>query len=452
MPYTAPVRTNVSSSTITVAQRGFGTINILDEHNQYLERTKSFSEIEEAALVFPTYSQAYKAIAAAFSVDPKPQTVMVTRRKCNATLTVDTPSNGKVYSVRIRESASVFHNISYTASGVDTATTVAAALVSAINGVTSLAAIVTASNSAGVVTIVRDGVADFSIDMAGLSNLVIGKVSGAEAFATTMAAALGETEEFYAVSTTDRTQTHLEQGIAWVATQKRVFVFDTAEATAYATDFSGSSTDWLALPKIAGNKRVGPVFSQVDQHDLFPAIRIFAEKSSYQPGDVIYSNIANLGVLPAKNASGVLLTSVEKGRLMDRGIAYFETFAKVTIARRGTTQGAGTSSWLDETIGADFIEARVNEAVANLLFNRKSDKIGGSARGYGQIKSVIASTLDAMKSSGDKARLLRKYEIIVPSEKDITAAIRAGRKATVTVRAWLEGAIDSVEVNVNLTN
>jgi len=448
MSYIPISETNVTLTTTNVATRGFGTILCIDSHNQFLERVREYSSVEEAAVDFDTTSKAYAAVTAAFSVDPKPKAIKIGRRECDAILTPTTPAAADVYSVAIRTSSSVVTTITVTADSSPTVAEICTALTSAINGNGTLGALLSVTNNTTSITITRDG-GDFAIEAA--VKLTVTNAASSETAADVMAAIQAETTDFYCITSTDRGEAFVTAMAGVVAGTKNVYSYATYDADAYGT-YSPSATDYTAVIKIGGNKRViHPVYVQETQMELYPEIRIFASKSGYQPGDVIYSNIVNLGVLPAKTSAGLLLSNTQKAALASRGLSYFESQNGVTVLRRGAAQGAGTTSWADETIGADYIEARVNEQVQSFFMNQYAEKVGGSSSGYARVESVIRTVLDSMLTNKTTARLLRKYDVTIPTDSEITAAIRAGRVATINIAAYLEGALDSAVINVTLT-
>lgn len=448
MSYIPISETNVTLTTTNVATRGFGTILCIDSHNQFLERFREYSSAEEAAVDLPTTSKAYAAVTAAFSVDPKPKAIKIGRRLCNAVLTPTTTVASTTFTVRIRTSSSVTTTITVTSDSTPTLAEISAALTSAINANGTLSAVLFATDNTGSVTITRDG-GNFAIEL--VENLTIGSEASSESPADVLAAIQAETTDFYCIASTDRGESFVYDMAVAVAATKNVYTYATYDSDAYGT-YSASSTDLTAVIKLGGNKRViHPVYVQESQMELYPEIRIFASKAGYQPGDVIYSNIVNLGILPSKTSDGLLLSNTQKANLAARGLSYFENQNGVTVLRRGAAQGAGTTSWADETIGADYIEARVNEQVQSFFMNQYSEKVGGSSSGYARIESVIRTVLDSMLTNKTTARLLRKYDVTIPTDADITAAIRAGRVATISIAAYLEGALDSAVINVTLT-
>lgn len=456
MSYTPITETNVTQATTNVATRGFGTILVFDNSNYFLSRVKSYSSLEDAATELTTTSLAYKAVSAAFSVDPKPREIKIAKRQCNTVIVPSTVAgaNGSTqykvaFKVPTQDTAIV---ISVTGDSNPTPTEIAILLNTAINANLSLTAQFSTSLSGDAITITRVLGGEYALDVTQFTNVQHAFFPSVESEAETLAYAQSETTDFYCIASTDRTDSHISAMATLIGATKNVFTYATSSNTTYLTALTPSSTDFTGLIKNAGVKRVvHPVYVQASELDKFPEIRVFASKSSYQVGDVIYSNIVNLGILPAKTSTNTLLTNSQKGNLEARGLSYFESKNGVTCFRRGGAQGTGSTSWADETIGADFIEARINEQVQNLLFNQSSEKLGGSATSYARIESVIRTVLDSMKSTSSQARLLRKYTIKLPTEVEITSAIRAGRVATISVAAYLEGAIDSAVINVSLT-
>lgn len=449
MPYQQITDTQVIFDTLSVNQRGVGTLLVLDEHNFTLERIKFYSSLPSAAVDLPSYSKAYKAIEAAFSVNPKPELVALGRRKCDATLLPDVPTVGDVYSVRISY-GNTFSDVSVTASGSPTVTTVGAALAAAINGIPALAAILTATSVAGLVTLVPSGSNVFKLSSA--VKLTVGKVASTESIANTMLAIEAVSKDFYAIIETSRDATYVQELSSWVAASDYVMSYATSLSAAYSTTYSETSSDFPSVMKRAGRPRnINCLYVQADQLDLFPEARIFAVRSRNQPGDVIYSNLTNLGIEPAKTSTGLLLTESERGNLDARGLGYFEYVYGVVTFRRGRSQGAGDSAWADDQVVADFLKARLNEAVATRFFNTNAEKIAGRA-GYIQIANVIQDVMDRMTSTATQARAFQEgsVKITIPTDEEIRTA-RPGRTANIKVSALLEGAWDSAEIVVNLS-
>lgn len=453
MTYVPVSETSVTYNTTNVNQRGFGTILCLDEHNFTLERIVKVASVDEAGAIFPTYTKAYKAAVAAFSVDPKPKEFAIGRRLTSTTLLPATPSNGMQFQVKFKlKNDATIYNIQITAGGGDTVLTIGTSLASAINtNHPALGSAVTATSVAGLVTIVRDSTVDYMVF--DLVNLTAGAVASAESVENTMAAINAETTDFYHIVSTDRTQAHVEALSNYVAASKNTMSFATSLADCYLNAYGPAITDWPGLFKVIGRPRnINVTYCQADQLDLFPEIRVFADNAGYQPGDVIYSNKVNLGILPAKTAEGLLLTQAQRDNLAARGINYFESFGGVTVYRRGFSQAAGASAWSDEIIAGDFFEARANEAVANFLFAQKATKVGAGIAGYGQVESVIRTVGDSMTTVGTTARAFQEgsFDVIPPTADEIRAA-RPGRVGKFAVVAKLEGALDSASISLTLS-
>lgn len=450
MSYNPTVVTNVTQVTTSVAQRGFGDILIIGSHNQFFERVRQYGSLTAVAADFPENTEEYKAAVAAFSVEPKPISIKIGRRRCSSTLTPATPSNGKVYRVTVTAkdgTGTVSSTLTYTADNDDTLSDVGTALAAAINGVPGLASKLTATSSVGVVTITQDAVsADFTVSA--LENLTVGSLASSETAAQVYNAIVAENNEFFAFASTDRSSAFVTALAAVVAATKNSYWYQTNDVNALGV-YSPTVTDYTAVIKQGGNGRAQGIY----HHDmsLYVEVRAFCSQSSYQPGDVIYANHPLPGVPASKNGSGNLLTETEKANLKARGLNFMDYQYKITTLRPGINQGVGENSWIDNQIGADLIEARCNEAVYRTLINANGFKYGMSERGHAALESVIRSVLDGMKTNQSRERLLSKYEITIPRDKDLTFDKRASRKAEIAVKAYLQGAIQDAVINVTLT-
>lgn len=449
MTYVPISKTSVTSDTTTVGQRGFSVALVLGQHNYFLERIKFYGSIEEAAVDLPAYSKEYKAVESAFGANPDLPSVAVGRRLCNSTLLPATPTTGDQFKVRITHSTG-FQDITVTAGGGDTVTSIGTALAAAIN-IPALSTVVTAASVAGLVTLTKVGSAVYKISA--LEKLTAGFVASVEPEATTMNAIIAENRDFYYVVSTDRTSTHLLALAAYIKATDYVMSYATSLADVYGTTLSGSSTDWPATIKLGGNENViNPCYVQADQLDLFPELRIFAVRALSQPGDVIYSNITNTGIQPGKTAEGLLLTESQRDFIASRGLSYFEYNQGGVVAfRRGFSQAAGASAWADDTVIKHFFKARCNEAVTNRFFQTNSGKVAGLP-GYTAIQNVIQAVGDAMTSIGSNVRAFQEnsFKITLPTPDEIRS-YRESRVAKFKISYKLEGAFDSAEVYLSLS-
>lgn len=449
MPYTPISSATVIFDTLAVNQRGFGTPLILDEHNYTLERIK-FYDKDSYQTELPSYSKAYKAISAAFSVNPAPELVALGRRKCNATLLPDVPTVGDVFSVRISY-GSTFTDITYTAPASPTVTSVGAAIAGLINGVPAVAAVLSANSVAGLITLTPVGTGVFKISAP--VKLTVGNVATTENIAATMTAIQAESIDYTAIFETSRATQAITELSDWVAAnQDYVMSYATSLSTTYSTDYSATSSDFPSVFKRAGRPHnVFPVYVQASELDKFPEVRIFANRARSQPGDVIYSNMTNLGIEPAKSSTGELLTKAELARLDARGLSYFEYVKGIVTLRRGRSQGAGDAAWADDTMIKIFTIARIDEALATRHFNTNTRKLGGRP-GIIALVSVIESVMNNMTSVGTEVKAFQEgsVEVTIPTADEIRES-RPGRLAKIKVSAKLESAWDSSETTITFS-
>lgn len=447
--YTPITDTSVVFDTLAVNQQGFGTLLILDQHNFTLNRISYFASLQEAANIFPATSKAYKALQAAFSVNPKPRMVAVGKVKANTTLLPDSPVVGDIFSVSINTTSGP-EVVSVTAPASPTVSGIGSALATAINANTHLQTIVSAASVGGLVTLTAVGSNVYAVTAT--TKLTVGQVPVNEVAADTMAAIMAESVDFTCIIETSRNQYYVQDLSAWVATTDYVMSYATSNSTSYSTEYSDTATDFPAILKRLGRPRnINCVYVQADQLDSFPDARIFAARSRSQPGDVIYSNMTNLGIDVAKNATGGLLTKADFARLDARGLGYFEYVNGVVTFRRGRSQGAGSAAWADNTMIELFTKARVNEAVQNRFFNTNTAKLAGRA-GFIQIASVIEDVLSRMTSKQGISRAFQEgsVSVTIPTDDEIRDA-RPGRIAVFSITAKLEGAWDSADINITVS-
>lgn len=447
MTYQPIVRTVVTDNTTTSNQRAFDKALVLGQHNFFLERIKFYSSVTEAAVDLPSYSKEYKAVSAAFEANVALKTIAVGRRRCASTVLPTTPAVGMVYSFNVVHAGGT-NLVTVTAAGGDTVSTIGGKIVTAIGAITALNTVLTSANVAGLVTLTQVGSANYAIkDIS--ATLTAGFVASVEAESATMAAIEAENPRFYHVVSTDRTSAHITNLSNYIAATRYTMSYATSLADVYGTEMSGTSTDWPALFKLGGKPRnINACYVQADQLDLFPELRVFAVRANAQPGDVIYSNITNIGIQPGKTAEGLLLTKAQMSNIASRGLSYFEydNDSGLVVYRRGFSQAAGAAAWSDEQVIKDFFIARCNEAVTTRFFQTNSNKISGSRPGYIQIQNVIQSVGDAMTSTNTLSRAFMKgtFKVNLPTDEEIRAA-KPYRVGVFNVEARYEGALDSAD-------
>lgn len=450
MTYQPIVRTVVTDNTTTSNQRAFDKALVLGQHNFFLERIKFYSSVTEAAVDLPSYSKEYKAVSAAFEANVALKTIAVGRRRCASTVLPITPATGMDFKFRITHAGGT-HPISVTATGGDTVSTIGGKIVTAITDITSLATVVTPTNVAGLVTLTQaNSTVNYKITEIS-STLTAGFVAAVESVTNTMQAIEAENPRFYHVVSTDRSQAHIESLSDYIAATRYTMSYATSLAEVYTGEITPTPTltDFPAKFKLGGKPRnINACYVQADQLDLFPELRVFAVRANAQPGDVIYSNITNIGIQPGKTAEGLLLTKAQMSNIASRGLSYFEydNDSGLVVYRRGFSQAAGAAAWSDEQVIKDFFIARCNEAVTTRFFQTNSNKISGSRPGYIQIQNVIQSVGDAMTSTNTLSRAFMKgtFKVNLPTDEEIRAA-KPYRVGVFNVEAKYEGALDSAD-------
>lgn len=449
MPYQPIVRTTVTDETVTANPRAFDKALVLGQHNYFLERIKFYSSTTEALADLPSYSKEYKAVAAAFTVNPDLKSIAVGRRRCESTVLPSTPSVGVVYSFNVVHAGGT-NPVTVTAAGGDTVSTIGGKIVTAIVAITALNTVLTSANVAGLVTLTQVGSANFAITAIS-TTLTAGFVASVEPVTTTMQAIEAVNPRFYAVFSTDRTQAHIESLVSYIHTTNYVCSYSTSNSEVYAADITPtpSGTDFPAVFKLAGKPQIiNPCYVTAAELDDFLELRVFAIRANAQPGDVIYSNITTTGMGPAKTSGGLLLTKAQISAIHSRGLSCLEydNDSGLVVFRRGFSQAVGAAAWADEQVIKDFVRARINEAVTTRFFQTNSNKISGRRPGYIQIQNVIQSVGDAMTSTNTLARAFQKgtFKVTIPTDDEIKAAVPY-RVGVFKVEAKYEGALDSAD-------
>ena len=441
MSYNDIVNVSISLDVATVTQTGFGVPLFIDDHMWFLERSKSYGSVADAAKDLPIDSAAYAGVVSAFSGDLSPSVVKVGRRAVTAlTYTPEaTPTEGAVITITLLGSDAQTTVAVYTVQNADTPTDVVTGLKAAIGTVAG-------ATVSGTSTLILTGTtfAITSLTAAGGTYETTGTETGPEAYAAIRA----EDDDFFFVGASDHTAAGVKALAAAVeATTKEYFVA-TNEAASTANAYDVADTDILAVLKTDGMLRSFGFYHQ-DADTAFPEMGYMSILSVAAPGSSILAN--NAAPFGVSSVAGLALSVSQKENLISRNASFVESRGGSNIIRGGTSAGDGTFT-AALIRNRDFAEARLNEDFAQFLISSKVVPYTDS--GITQCQNVAENALDRMVSTETQPNILQErnpYTVNFPLRSEVSTNDVSAGHLVGTAILNLAGSIRDITFTASMT-
>ncbi len=422
---------NISTATQGVTAEGFGIPAILGYHTVFPEVYRQYTSL--SAMVtdgFSTTDPEYLAASAVFAQNPRPTKVIVGRRASAPTLTIRlTPvktTAGFIYTFEIGG-----EEFSVTVQSGDVVADICDDLVTAINASSQA---FTATDNTTHVTVTADNAGDwFSFyNVLSPSDFKAEDVTTDASIATALNTLLAATTEFYGVIPTFTGKAEMVLAAAWAESNKKLLMYQTFDS---AVPLATASNIMLTLQASSYDHTVG-----IWHHDSsqFAHAAWMGSAFPYTPGSEnwAYMTLSGVSASPATVLSETGVSNIEtaKGN-------YYRAYRNLSFTRLGF---AASGEYADVVRGIDWLQARMQENLVNLLANNL--KIPFTDAGL----TLVANVLNGVLLQGVTNGLLVAGSpvVTVPLASAISAEDKAARQLTgVTFSANLAGAINYVVVN-----
>lgn len=419
------VNVQITRQTTPVSQLGFGVVMILGAHKVFNERIRYYQEADSILEDgFEATDPEYIAALAVLSQQPRPVQLAIGRRSVDdVVMTVATVADATNYTVTINGTDFTIN------SGVAaTNITIAAALVSAINGGSE--PVTAVDNLDGTYDLNAD-VANDAWTLAFDENQTVADYVASDALQDDLTAVNDENDDWYGLVLTSRVQQDVEDAAAWC--EARIKLFGTASADTDILD-ALSTTD---IGYVLSNAEYARTF--VMYHDdaatIYPEAAWFGKQLPSDPGSTTWK-FKTLATIPS-----VKLTDTQRINALAKNVNTYETRGGVNITNDGTV---AAGEFIDIIRGVDWLQARMTERVYSKLVN--TPKISYTDPGIAIIEAEIRAQLDIAILQGLIA-LDPAYTVTVPLVKNITFNDRANRELNnVKFFATLAGAIHSLRI------
>jgi hypothetical protein len=424
------VTVTITADTKTPTQQGFGTVLLATHHNHYADLVRTYTELSGVASDgFGVYEPGYLMAQRAFSQDPRPKQVKIGKLPTGTartfTLTVTNATAGDVNTVTLTGKDGIIHTISRTIPGSSTTTAEAAALVALID--TAIGALGDSANVGAVITVTPTTAGDVIVPTA-VKGMNYADTSAAANYATALNNIVAVDNDWYGLTIEHQDAANIEAAAAWVESNKKLAIFQTADTTEITT---GASVVGAAM-KASAYKRSLLVYSGYPAQYL--ASGWLASMLTFQPGEAAWKFKTVAGV------TSDALTATQITALEAQRINYYTDTAGINVTRNGY---ASDGTWADITVGLDWTEARMKEAVFGVLAN--APKVPYTDKGM----SLIAAPMRGVLKQGVRNGLYVEDSIAVmpPLVADVPTTDKQLRVLNnMKFAATLQGAVQTVNI------
>lgn len=439
--YSPLARAIVSLATASFEREGFGTPAFFTPHrytkNRVLIVTKD-SYLDE----LPLASKAYKAAETAFSQSNGLSQLFICRVEADVEITLeDAPVENDVYTIDVEVNDGDKVSTTHLAPATPTQEGVLAALEAAILANTDVAAHITTTltgtGETAKLTISNTLPEDYFI-VSNLNNLVDSYVT-TETATEAFAEASDENNNFYAVTTSDKSETWLTELTEAVNAQRKQIWATTSELVSLEA-LTDPATDLIG--KLAQGNYLRGVFGyHQDAETKFPELAALAFNLPFQAGSIVWGNNITSGLEGSRNSKGSLLTVTQKQALLDRNAFFWDEQGGLTFLNSDVKTSSGERP--ENVRGKDNMEVDIVASISELLLNQVGRKIPYNNRGIAQIEGVLDSTLQTYVQRGF---IENNYTITSPDARTIAGGIKATQKLSdMKFTAQLTGAITMVD-------
>lgn len=450
MPLQEIVQVDISLQTSAVTQAGFGTILFITDEQKFLERVRSYNDINAVAEDFEPTDKAFLAAQAAFSQSPSPTIFKVGRQgDTTSTLTPEDVAEDTVYNVTVTVNDNDSVTATYTALLADTAEEIAIDLAGQINGDANVADHVTASVVGTGATAVLEISPNTSADSYFLSdeqNLTVEIVS-VESPAQTILAISDIDNDYYFVTAHNKSQNFVLNMAEAIEVTQKIYFVAVQDEDAYAT-LADPATDTLGILAESNFFRSSGWYHH-EADTRYPDTAFVAVASPSTPGTKVWGNNQIRGFGASRNAGGGKLTFTQRSNLNDRNSNWVETLGGVDITTPGKVAG---NEWIDIIRDRDYYVARLTEAYQQKFIN--SPKIPYTDSGINELRSVFNTVSDRLVTTPTQPNVLQEenpYSSNFPKAAEVPLADKQMRILRATFVAFLAGAIQNLELQGVLT-
>jgi len=434
MPLSDIATITISTSAKGVTRKGFGVPLIAAYHAHYAERVREYTTL--AAMVtdgFTVNEPAYKVAAQIAGQTPRVAKWKVGRRALPFTQSVKlTPASntvGTVYTVTVLDPAGNSTVCTNTVVTGETISQICTALASQIGAVTDLSA----TSKTTYVDVDADNAGDYFYFNDHNNDLGITDVTPDPGIATDLAAIELADSDWYGLAIDSNSEAEIKASQAYVETLEKIAGYHTCDAGVRLA----ATTDDIISDLQDGSYVRCLILSSKD-YDGYSGAAWLGRILPQNPGR---------STAAFKTLTGVTvdsLTSTQAAAILAKGGNIYTTVAGLNITENGQTP---YGTYIDITIGRDWLVARLRERIIYLLANTL--KIPYTDSGVSQVVTQVRAQLrEGQSDSYQYIATDPEFVITFPKVADVSASDRANRLLPdINFTATLQGAIHKIEIS-----
>lgn len=427
-----------------LSQTGFGTGMILGYPTGWVERSRTYTSIAGVAADFATTTPEYKAANAYFSQNPRPEQLVIGRGTLKPTmifkLTVATVANSQKYSVVLNgtqydvtsDASATNDEIIILLQAALAAPATAAGFTAAIGGAGPSTFLTLTGNAAG------NWASFYPTDPA---LLTLQQTTANPGIATDLDAIVVENDNWYGLITLYNSSACVLAAAAWAESKLKVYGVQVQDSEC-ATVAAGIATDISKALQTAAYFRTKDGYHPDNGQFLDAAW--FGRCLPYTPGSETWFGKTLAGVSAMSTTPPYKMTATYQTNLTTKNANFYYTISGRNITAPGKV---AAGEWIDTIRGRDWLQVRIQEAVALVTMN--ADKIPYTDPGIGRIDSEVRAVLARAVTNG----FLASYTVTVPTAASQTLVDKAARILRgYSFVAPIQGAIHLTYITGTLTN
>jgi uncharacterized protein involved in tellurium resistance len=369
---------SITADTTTTPREGFGVLCAMAYHTKNADPYRDYSaQSDMLSDGFALSDASVRMVSAALKQNPRPKFVrlgrMTTAVKHTVALTVTAAADGKIASVLITDAAGVEHAISHTIAGgegANGAATALAALITALAGVQTAAAV----GAVITVTIVAAGDVWFYDSLVGIDYVDSTPDASID---TDLGNMINVDDGFYGVTISLGSKANADKVDSWCETNKKLFACQTADSREKRT---GTSVLGAAITAAKYTHTLPMYHSKPKQYMGCAWLGAMLPKN---PGSAAFA----LKQLPGVDID--VLTQTEKNALNTNGLNYYVKGGSRGLTRKKGTVGSGERA--DVILGKDWLDNEMKTSVFDLL--AQADKVDMDDGGIAKVENVMRDVL-----------------------------------------------------------
>jgi len=413
---------DISLSAPAVSRAGFGT-PLIGCHNLpvgFTERIRFYASAAEAAADTDLTADAQARVTTGFSQSPSPSQIAVGRLDNDQAQIVEftvAVAAAEDYSITINGITET-----YSAGGLDTPTTIAAALAGLINGNPTLSAVVTATPAAGVVSVEADVAGTpftYSSAATGTGSITEAETQANLSVATSLDAILAENAAGWYGLCLDTRATFLanndleiERAAEWTEANNKLFFGQSASADI----ITSVSSDIASELKANSYQRTALIYysDNAENTDIAWLATFLANDFDQTAPTASFQTLEGIATEE--------LGTTAQNNLNAKYANYYTTLKGVGATANGLV---AANYDIELIVTADWVEARASESIAQLFLNTANSgtRIFFNDKGFEQVAGLVFNVLKNGEVIGHFNQ--ETSEVKVPKLSEVSASDRS---------------------------